>query len=114
MLQVATNALLERKGERCALVTTKDVKDLLYIGNQARPRIFDLEIKLQDVLYETVVEVDEQVSTQSQNHLQTLLQRFWCEIVFETHEQISAQPVTYQQSLRYAWLVPDFSCVCIK
>ena len=31
-------------------------------GNQARPRIFDLEIKLQDVLYETVVEVDEQVS----------------------------------------------------
>ena len=61
-LQVATNALLERKGERCALVTTKGFKDLLYIGNQARPRIFDLEIKLQDVLYETVVEVDEQVS----------------------------------------------------
>ena len=61
-MQVATNALLERKGERCALVTTKGFKDLLYIGNQARPRIFDLEIKLQDVLYETVVEVDEQVS----------------------------------------------------
>lgn len=59
--QVATNALLERKGERSALVTTKGFKDLLYIGNQARPRIFDLEIKLQDVLYETVVEVDEQV-----------------------------------------------------
>ena len=58
---MATNALLERKGERCALVTTKGFKDLLYIGNQARPRIFDLEIKLQDVLYETVVEVDEQV-----------------------------------------------------
>ena len=61
-MQVATNALLERKGERCALVTTKGFKDLLYIGNQARPRIFDLEIKLQDVLYESVVEVDEQVS----------------------------------------------------
>ncbi|KAL3135323.1 hypothetical protein ABBQ32_007517 [Trebouxia sp. C0010 RCD-2024] len=58
---VATNALLERKGERSALVTTKGFKDLLYIGNQARPRIFDLEIKLQDVLYETVVEVDEQI-----------------------------------------------------
>ncbi|DBA91131.1 hypothetical protein WJX77_000744 [Trebouxia sp. C0004] len=58
---VATNALLERKGERCALVTTKGFKDLLYIGNQARPRIFDLEIKLQDVLYESVVEVDEQI-----------------------------------------------------
>lgn len=64
-MQVATNALLERKGERCALVTTKGFKDLLYIGNQARPRIFDLEIKLQDVLYESVVEVDEQVSLHS-------------------------------------------------
>lgn len=63
--KVATNALLERKGERCALVTTKGFKDLLYIGNQARPRIFDLEIKLQDVLYETVVEVDEQVGWQT-------------------------------------------------
>lgn len=60
---MATNALLERKGERSALVTTKGFKDLLYIGNQARPRIFDLEIKLQEVLYETVVEVDEQVHT---------------------------------------------------
>ena len=66
--QVATNALLERKGERCALVTTKGFKDLLYIGNQARPRIFDLEIKLQDVLYESVVEVDEQVSTFIHTH----------------------------------------------
>ena len=67
--QVATNALLERKGERCALVTTKGFKDLLYIGNQARPRIFDLEIKLQDVLYETVVEVDEQVCCAYKNGL---------------------------------------------
>ena len=39
---VATNALLERKGERMALVITKGFKDLLYIGNQARPKIFDL------------------------------------------------------------------------
>lgn len=39
---VATNALLERKGDRMALVITKGFKDLLYIGNQARPKIFDL------------------------------------------------------------------------
>lgn len=39
---VATNALLERKGERMALVITKGFKDLLHIGNQARPKIFDL------------------------------------------------------------------------
>ena len=39
---VATNALLERNGERMALVITEGFKDLLFIGNQARPQIFDL------------------------------------------------------------------------
>lgn len=39
---VATNALLERKGERCGLVITKGFRDLLYIGNQSRPNLFDL------------------------------------------------------------------------
>ena len=39
---VATNALLERKGERIALVINQGFKDLLYIGNQSRPHIFDL------------------------------------------------------------------------
>lgn len=39
---VATNALLERKGEPMALAITKGFMDLLYIGNQARPQIFDL------------------------------------------------------------------------
>ncbi|KAK9799317.1 hypothetical protein WJX73_000073 [Symbiochloris irregularis] len=58
---VATNALLERKGERCALVTTQGFRDLLHIGNQSRPHIFDLEISLPDVLYEEVLELDEQV-----------------------------------------------------
>jgi hypothetical protein len=41
---VATNALLERKGERMALVVTEGFRDLLHIGNQARPQIFDLVI----------------------------------------------------------------------
>jgi hypothetical protein len=39
---VATNALLERAGEPSALVVNKGFKDLLYIGNQARPKIFEL------------------------------------------------------------------------
>ena len=39
---VATNALLERNGQRIALVITEGFKDLLYIGSQARPQIFDL------------------------------------------------------------------------
>lgn len=46
---VATNALLERQGERTVLVTTQGFRDLLYIGNQSRPKIFDLEIQTPDV-----------------------------------------------------------------
>lgn len=59
---VATNALLERKGERIALVATRGFRDCLAIGNQSRPRIFDLAIRKPDVLYEEVVEVDERVT----------------------------------------------------
>ena len=47
---VATNALLERNGQRIALVITEGFKDLLYIGNQARPQIFDLVILLDKAL----------------------------------------------------------------
>lgn len=58
---VATNALLERKGERMALAITEGFRDLLHIGNQARPNIFDLKILCPDILYEEVVEVRERV-----------------------------------------------------
>jgi len=59
---VATNALLERKGEKCALITTKGFKDCLVIGNQSRPKIFDLAIRKPEVLYQEVVEIDERVT----------------------------------------------------
>ncbi|KAN0078480.1 Hydantoinase/oxoprolinase domain containing protein [Tylopilus felleus] len=59
---VATNALLERKGHRHALLITKGFKDLLLIGNQSRPRIFDLNIRRPSPLYSDVVEVDERVT----------------------------------------------------
>ncbi|XP_011002793.1 PREDICTED: 5-oxoprolinase [Populus euphratica] len=58
---VATNALLERKGERIALCVTRGFKDLLQIGNQARPNIFDLTVSKPSNLYEEVIEVDERV-----------------------------------------------------
>ena len=58
---VATNALLERKGARCALVITKGFGDVLQIGNQDRPNLFDLQIKKPDLLYEDVIEVDERL-----------------------------------------------------
>ena len=59
---VATNALLERKGERIALVVTKGFRDCLEIGNQSRPKIFDLAICKPEVLYQEVVEIDERVT----------------------------------------------------
>ncbi|GAB7360864.1 hypothetical protein MBLNU230_g0850t1 [Neophaeotheca triangularis] len=59
---VATNALLERKGEDIAMVVTKGFKDCLEIGNQSRPNIFDLAIRKPEVLYKRVVEIDERVT----------------------------------------------------
>ena len=58
---VATNALLERKGERLALAITRGFGDALLIGYQARPDIFARHIVLPSMLYERVVELDERV-----------------------------------------------------
>ena len=59
---VATNALLERKGERTLLLITKGMRDLLRIGFQNRPKLFDLNIELPELLYEDVIEVEERIS----------------------------------------------------
>jgi 5-oxoprolinase (ATP-hydrolysing) len=58
---VATNALLERKGDRTLLVTTKGFRDALRIGYQARPKIFAKQIVKPEMLFERVVEVAERV-----------------------------------------------------
>ncbi len=58
---VATNALLERKGDRIALATTRGFGDSLRIGHQARPQIFARRIVLPDQPYEQVVEIDERI-----------------------------------------------------
>ncbi len=59
---VATNALLERKGDRTALVITKGFGDALRIGYQNRPRLFDMNIKLPELVYERVLEADERMA----------------------------------------------------
>ncbi|WP_055700985.1 hydantoinase B/oxoprolinase family protein [Streptomyces silaceus] len=59
---VATNALLERKGEPTALVVTRGFRDALRIAYQNRPRIFAREIVLPELLYDRVIEVDERVT----------------------------------------------------
>lgn len=62
---VATNALLERKGEKVALLITEGFSESLRIGLQSRPKLFDLEIKKPDVLYDRVVEVAERVTIEA-------------------------------------------------
>ena len=59
---VATNALLERKGERTLLLITRGFADALRIGYQNRPDIFALKIVLPEMLYESVIEADERVT----------------------------------------------------
>src|SRR5215204_5364527 len=58
---VATNALLERKGERTLLLITKGFRDALRIGYQARPKIFARHIIKPEMLYERVIEIDERI-----------------------------------------------------
>ena len=58
---VATNALLERKGEPTALAITRGFRDALRIAYQNRPRIFDRHIVLPELLYSHVIEIDERV-----------------------------------------------------
>jgi len=64
---VATNALLERQGARSALFVTRGFRDILQIGNQDRPKLFDLEIKKPELLYEDVIEVDERLRLLQKN-----------------------------------------------
>lgn len=59
-----TNALLTRSGARTAFVTTKGFRDVLLIGNQDRPRLFDLAIQKPEPLFEQVVEIDERMDAQ--------------------------------------------------
>lgn len=59
---VATNALLERDGAKVVLLTSKDFRDVLAIGNQTRPDIFNISAKKLDQLYDKVVEINERIT----------------------------------------------------
>ena len=63
---VATNALLERKGEPTLLVTTRGFRDALRIAYQNRPRLFDRHIVLPELLYSQVIEAEERVGAQGE------------------------------------------------
>ncbi|KAH9908968.1 Hydantoinase B/oxoprolinase-domain-containing protein [Xylariomycetidae sp. FL2044] len=59
---VATNALLEHKGEKFAFVATRGFKDVCLIGDQTRPKLFTLKVEKAEALHEKVVEIDERVT----------------------------------------------------
>src|SRR6188472_878268 len=63
---VATNALLERTGERTALVITRGFADALRIGYQNRPKLFVRRIELPTLLYERVIEADERIGARGE------------------------------------------------
>ncbi|MEI9951218.1 MAG: hydantoinase B/oxoprolinase family protein [Pseudomonadota bacterium] len=76
---LATNALLERKGERFALLITRGFRDLLQIGTQARPDLFALSIQKPGILYDEVLELDARadragVPLERPDHAQLLLE----------------------------------------
>jgi 5-oxoprolinase (ATP-hydrolysing) len=66
MATVATNALLERKGDRTVLVITRGFADQLRIAYQNRPHIFARRIVLPELLYESVIEIDERVTAEGE------------------------------------------------
>ncbi len=98
---VATNALLERKGERTLLLITKGFRDGLRIGYQARPKIFARHIIKPDMLYERVVEVDERVRADGTVERPLDLEAVRGELVRAKADGIRAVAVVLMHAYRY-------------
>jgi len=98
---VATNALLERKGERTLLLVTKGFRDALRIGYQARPKIFAKHIIKPDMLYERVVEVDERVRADGTVERELDLDDARRELVRGRADGIGAVAIVLMHAYRY-------------
>ena len=98
---VATNALLERKGERTLLLITKGFRDALRIGYQARPKIFAKHIIKPDMLYERVVEVDERVLADGTVERALDVDGVRAELERAKQERIRAVAVVLMHAYRY-------------
>jgi 5-oxoprolinase (ATP-hydrolysing) len=107
---VATNALLERKGDRVLLLITKGFRDALKIAYQARPDIFAKEIILPEQLYERVVEVDERV--RADGCVERLLDIAACRPAIEQAKAdgIDAVAIVFM----HAWKFPDHEMAVAK
>jgi 5-oxoprolinase (ATP-hydrolysing) len=99
---VATNALLERKGDRTLLLITKGFRDALRIGYQARPKIFAKHIIKPDMLYERVVEVDERVRADGTVERALDLAAVRTELARAKRDGINAVAVVLMHAYRYS------------
>ncbi|HEX3973142.1 MAG TPA: hydantoinase B/oxoprolinase family protein [Stellaceae bacterium] len=99
---VATNALLEHKGERTALVITRGFGDALRIGYQNRPDLFARQIVLPEQLYERVIEVDERVTADGKE-LVWYPADLWKDLQSAYSEGIRAVAVVLMHGYRYSY-----------
>jgi 5-oxoprolinase (ATP-hydrolysing) len=97
---VATNALLERKGDRTVLLITQGFRDALRIGYQNRPDIFAQEIRLPDLVYDRVIEVTERYSAQGEE-LKSVNLGFVSELQTAYDEGIRACAIVLMHSYRF-------------
>jgi 5-oxoprolinase (ATP-hydrolysing) len=98
---VATNALLERKGDPTLLVTTKGFRDALRIGYQARPKIFAKQIVKPEMLFERVVEVAERVRADGTVEQEVDLAAVRAELEAALKDGIRAVAIVFMHAYRY-------------
>jgi 5-oxoprolinase (ATP-hydrolysing) len=98
---VATNALLERKGERTLLVTTRGFRDALRIGYQARPKIFAKEIIKPELLYDRVIEVDERILADGAVEVAPSLDQVRMDLIAAYEAGLRAMAIVFMHAYRY-------------
>ncbi|TAK86440.1 MAG: 5-oxoprolinase [Betaproteobacteria bacterium] len=99
---VATNALLERKGERSALFITRGFRDALRIAYQNRPRLFDRQIVLPEMLYSKVVEVEERIGARGEIVLALDERRAEADLLKAYEEGFRSIAIVFMHAYRFA------------
>jgi 5-oxoprolinase (ATP-hydrolysing) len=98
---VATNALLERKGDRTVLVITQGFRDALRIATQARPKLFERHIVLPELLYERVIEAQERVGAQGEEVLDLDLAALRTQLQAAHADGLRACAIVFLHGYRY-------------
>ncbi|MDJ0717749.1 MAG: hydantoinase B/oxoprolinase family protein [Prochloraceae cyanobacterium] len=98
---VATNALLERKGDRTVLLITKGFKDALRIGYQNRPDIFARQIVLPEMLYDRVIEVEERYNARGEQLIPLNTQKVQKDLQAVYEAGIRSCAIVFMHGYRY-------------